>query len=246
MGIVSPGSNSVTQPLSSLLGSKSGAQTPVTTTTTPTGASSTIAGAQQSLAGDQQTFLTLLTTQLKNQDPMNPMNTDQFTQQLVAMTGVQQQILTNELLQQMVGNQTGVGSPVDLLGKTVTATTSNATLQGGQATWQFATAAQAADVQATVSNDLGQTVAQADLGALGPGAHAYAWNGKDLNGVQLPDGGTYTLAIAAKDAAGNPVTSNIATEGTVSAVSNSGGQALLTVNGTQVPASSVTSVQNIQ
>ena len=220
--------------------------TVATTSGVPNSTSTNIAGAQQSLAGDQQTFLTLLTTQLKNQDPTSPMNTDQFTQQLVSMTGVQQQILTNQLLQQMVGNQTGVGDPVSLLGKTVTATSSNLTLQNGQANWQFSTAANAADVQVQVTNNLGQVVSQTDLGALGAGQHAFNWNGKDGSGVQLPDGGTYTLAIAATDAQGAAVSSSIYQRGTVTAVNNTGGQVLLTVNGTRVPASTITSVQNTQ
>ena len=222
--------------------------TTTTTTTAPSAASvtSNISGAQSSLAGDQQTFLKLLTTQLKNQDPLSPMNTDQFTQQLVSMTGVQQQILTNELLQQLVGNQTGVGDPVSLLGKSVTATSGRSTLLNGQANWQFTTAAAATDVKTTVTNNLGQTVSQQDLGALAAGNHTFAWNGKDQSGVQLPNGGSYTLTVAATNAAGATVTSSIFTQGTVTAVNNSGGQVLLTVNGSQVPANAITSVQATQ
>jgi flagellar basal-body rod modification protein FlgD len=205
-----------------------------------------ISNSQTSLAGDQQTFLKLLTTQLQHQDPLNPMNTDQFTQQLVAMTGVQQQILTNELLQQLVGNQTGVGDPVSLLGKSVTATSGNAALQGGKADWQYSTTANASDVQLTVTNDLGQTVYQSDAGALGVGQHSFSWNGKTTDGIQLPDGGTYTLAVTAKDAAGNALASTIYQQGIVSAVNNSGGKVLLTINGAPVPASAVTSVQSAQ
>ena len=208
--------------------------------------STNISGAQSSLAGDQTTFLKLLTTQLQNQDPLNPMDTDQFTQQLVSMTGVQQQILSNELLQQLVGNQTGVGDPVSLLGKAVTANSSQSTLQGGQAAWQFSTAAQAADVQVTVTNNLGQTLAQSDLGPVAAGQYVYNWNGKDQNGVQLADGGSYTLKVTATDPAGSAITTSTFTQGTVSSVNNTGGQVLLTINGTQVPASSITSVQNTQ
>jgi len=241
MGSVSTG-NSTTQSLSSLLGTNSS----TTGTSSTNSTTQNISGAQQSLAGDQQTFLTLLTTQLQNQDPTSPMDTDQFTQQLVAMTGVQQQILTNQLLQQLVGNQTGVGEPVDLLGKSVTATSSQAVLQNGQASWQFSTAAQAADVKVTVTNDLGQTVDQQDLGAMSEGQQSFTWNGKDENGVQAPNGGTYTLAVTATDASGNSVSTTIYQQGTVSSVDNSGGQVTLTVNGDPLPASSVTSVQNTQ
>ena len=204
--------------------------------------STNIAGAQQSLAGDQQTFLKLLTTQLKNQDPTSPMNTDQFTQQLVSMTGVQQQILTNELLQQLVGNQTGVGDPVSLLGKTITATSSQATLQGGQANWLYSTAANAKDVQLQVTNSLGQVVYTSDAGTQTPGEHAFTWNGKDRSGVQLPDGGPYTLAVKAVDSSGAPVSARTYLRGPVTAVDKSGGQVLLTVNGAQIPANAISSV----
>ncbi len=216
------------------------------TSSASTNTAANIANAQQGLAGDQQTFLKLLTTQLQNQDPLNPMNTDQFTQQLVSMTGVQQQILTNELLQQIAGNQTGVGDPVSLLGKAVTATSSNANLQNGQANWSYATVANAADVQVQVSNNLGQVVYQQDLGAQSGGPHSFSWNGKDTTGVQLPNGGVYTMAVKAADSSGNTLSSTVYQQGVVTAVNNTGGQVLLTINGSPVPASSITTVQAAQ
>ena len=74
-----------------------------------------------SLAGNFQSFLTLLTTQLKNQDPTSPLDTSQFTQQITQMTGVEQQLLSNQLLQQLVTAQGGVASAANLIGETVTA-----------------------------------------------------------------------------------------------------------------------------
>src|SRR5271156_1485485 len=74
-----------------------------------------------SLASNSQTFLTLLTTQLKNQDPTSPLDTNQFTQQITQMTGVEQQLLSNQLLQQLVSAQGGVASAANLIGETVTA-----------------------------------------------------------------------------------------------------------------------------
>ena len=88
--------------------------------------SQTIAGAQQSLTSDQSTFLTLLTTQLQNQDPLNPTDTNQFTQQITQMSGVEQQLLSNQLLQQLVSSQGGVTSAANLIGDTITATSSTA------------------------------------------------------------------------------------------------------------------------
>ncbi len=74
-----------------------------------------------SLAGNFQSFLSLLTTQLQNQDPLNPTDTNQFTQQITSMTGVEQQLMSNQLLQQLVAQQTGIGAAAGLMGDTVTA-----------------------------------------------------------------------------------------------------------------------------
>ena len=78
-----------------------------------------------SLAGNFQSFLTLLTTQLKNQDPTSPLDTSQFTQQITQMTGVEQQLLSNQLLQQLVSTQGAVTTSANLLGDTVTAPGAN-------------------------------------------------------------------------------------------------------------------------
>jgi flagellar basal-body rod modification protein FlgD len=92
------------------------------TGTSSTGASSiSINGGLASLAGNFQSFLSLLTTQLQNQDPLNPTDTNQFTQQITQMTGVEQQLISNQLLQQLVSQQTGIGAAASLIGDTVTA-----------------------------------------------------------------------------------------------------------------------------
>jgi len=96
----------------------------MTTATTNVSATSTsqqtINNSLASLANNSQTFLTLLTTQLKNQDPLSPLDTNQFTSQLTQMSGVEQQLLGNQLLQQLVSEQ-GVTQAAGLIGKTVTA-----------------------------------------------------------------------------------------------------------------------------
>ncbi|HUZ12076.1 MAG TPA: flagellar hook capping FlgD N-terminal domain-containing protein [Caulobacteraceae bacterium] len=97
--------------------------------TTPSSGTTSTAGSTQlsldngvaSLANNFQSFLTLLTTQLKNQDPLNPTDTTQFTQQITQMTGVEQQLLSNQLLQQLVSQQGGLTTGANLIGKQVTA-----------------------------------------------------------------------------------------------------------------------------
>ncbi|MFI4934492.1 MAG: flagellar hook assembly protein FlgD [Caulobacterales bacterium] len=93
---------------------------PTTPTTPATGTQATINTGLASVANNYQTFLSLLTTQLKNQDPLSPLDTNQFTQQLTQMTGVEQQLLSNQLLQQLV-NQQGLTQAAGLIGQTVTA-----------------------------------------------------------------------------------------------------------------------------
>jgi len=214
--------------------------TPVNTPTSSTAA--TTAAAQQSLAGDQQSFLALLTAQLKNQDPTAPMDSNQFTQQLVAMTGVQQQITTNNLLQDLVNNQSGFSDPVSLIGKTATATTPDATLQSGQATWQYSLSGAAAGATLQVLDSKGALVWQTTTGALSAGPQTLNWNGQNLAGIQQPDGGSYTLQVVAKDASGASVASQIYQSGLVTSIQENNGSPLVGLNGGYVPLSSITTV----
>jgi flagellar basal-body rod modification protein FlgD len=109
---------------------KGGTSTPASGANGATGATGTssaaagqisINGGLASLAGNFQSFLTLLTTQLRNQDPLNPTDTNQFTQQITQMTGVEQQLISNQLLQQLVSEQTGVSAAARLIGDKITA-----------------------------------------------------------------------------------------------------------------------------
>ena len=118
---------------------------PAATTDTTT---NTINTSLASVANNYQTFLSLLTTQLKNQDPLSPLDTNQFTQQLTQMTGVEQQLLSNQLLQQLVNQNQGGGltNAVGLIGKTVTSSGGAAVLSGGSATWNYSLPSNAASV----------------------------------------------------------------------------------------------------
>jgi flagellar basal-body rod modification protein FlgD len=216
-----------------------------TTGTTGTGTSNSAAnnGLAQ-LADNYQTFLSLLTAQLQNQDPLSPLDTNQFTQQLTQMTGVEQQLLSNQLLQQLVTQSQGGGltGAVSLIGQPVTAADTTAVLQNGTATWQFSTATQPASMNATVTDSSGNIIWTGGLSPNGSGAQSFTWNGKNAAGVQQSNGGTYALSIAATDATGAtvPVSTNIS--GTATAVQQVNGVTMVTVNGVQVPVSSVTTV----
>jgi flagellar basal-body rod modification protein FlgD len=218
----------------------------VASTTTPTASQTNISAGQSSLNESYSTFLTLLTTQLKNQDPTSPLDTNAFTQQLVAMTGVQQQLLTNQLLQTIAGTSSngGVASAVGLIGKTATAASADAALSGGSANWTYNLAGDAGAATLTISDSTGKAVYSAPASALTAGDHTFSWNGKDFSGVQRADGGTYTLSIAAADGAGSQIASTISVTGQVGSVTQASGHTLVKIGATSVPLSSITAVAN--
>lgn len=213
--------------------------TPVSTAS----ATATINSGVGALAGNYETFLKLLTTQLKNQDPLSPLDTNQFTQQLTAMTGVQQQLLTNQLLTQLISqDQAGLGSAVNLIGKTVTADTAETTLSEGTATWTYGLGRAASQAKLEVLDAAGKTVWSGQADENGAGLHTFTWNGKDNAGRQLPDGGTYSLKITAVDASDKAVASAIGVNGVVTRIDTVGGQTLVTIGKSKVPLSAITSV----
>lgn len=199
--------------------------------------------ASAALAGNFDTFLKLLTTQLMHQDPTNPMSSDQFTQQLVQMSGVEQSIQTNrnlELLLTANAIQNASGA-VSLLGKEVTGAGTGALLQDGEAKWNFATAAEAPDTTLQVINADGATVYTERMDAA-KGDHQFAWDGKDSNGNPVPDG-TYFLKVTANAANGAPVAVDTRTTGIVTAIDMTSTDPLLTINGAQIRYSQITAVK---
>jgi flagellar basal-body rod modification protein FlgD len=195
------------------------------------------------LASSYDTFIKLLTTQLKNQDPLSPMDSSQFTQQLVQMTGVQQQLYSNDLLKQLVTNTgSGISTAVTLIGKDVKATSADTGLADGKATWNYKLAAGAADVKLEVLDSNGKVVHVEAPTDMSSGDHTLTWDGKDLGGYQKANGGVYTLRITAKDSKGGSVSATPFIQGRVTGVEQQDGKTLITVNGAKLPWESVTSI----
>jgi flagellar basal-body rod modification protein FlgD len=200
--------------------------------------------AVKGLGDNFNSFLTLLTTQLKNQDPLSPLDSNEFTAQIVQMTGVEQQLLTNDLLAMLVGmNDGGLAGAVDLIGKTVTASTPDATLQDGKATWTYDLDRAATNVKYEVVNSAGQTVfSRTDTGVTA-GDKAFEWDGKTTQGTQLADGGSYTLKVTATGSGGETINSSIYTTGVASAVETLNGETVVSIGKLKIPVSSITSVK---
>src|SRR4051812_46180014 len=119
----------------------------------------TITGTRQGIADNFDTFLQLLTTQLKNQNPLDPMDTNAFTQQLVQFSSVEQQLKTNDYLSALVqsnGSSTNTNA-VSYIGKTVTASGTRSELVGGKAVWNF-TLKDAATANVTIKDANGNVV----------------------------------------------------------------------------------------
>jgi flagellar basal-body rod modification protein FlgD len=215
-----------------------------TTATSQTTTDTTGAGRTR-LADNFNTFLTLLTTQMKNQDPTSPMDSSQFMSQLVQMTGVEQQLAGNDLLKQLVANTgSDLGSAVNLIGKEVRATTDQATLSGGQGKWGYSLDANAAEVKIEVLDSQGVTVRTTATGAADSkaGDHDFVWDGKDDRGFKLADGGIYTLKVTASNSAGTTLPSTTFVKGLVTGIETQNGQGVVSLNGGKVAIGLITSV----
>ncbi|MDP1616878.1 flagellar hook assembly protein FlgD [Phenylobacterium sp.] len=204
--------------------------------------SGTNAGTQR-LAESFDTFLILLTTQMKNQDPLSPMDSGEFTQQIVQMTGVEQQLLTNDLLKQLVGSAgDGVADAVSLIGKEVRAATDKANLSKGEAEWIYRLDREAKSVKIEVLDDKGSIVHVQALENVAGGEHEFSWNGKNVLGAQLADGGAYTLRITATDSVGATVGHNTFIQGLVRAVEQVDGQTYVTIGGSRALWQTISSI----
>ncbi|MBQ8436938.1 MAG: flagellar hook assembly protein FlgD [Alphaproteobacteria bacterium] len=151
---------------------------------------------RQTLSADMNTFLTLLTTQLKYQDPLDPMDTAEFTNQLVQYSSVEQAIQTNEKLDSLLSmNVANLGAQaVSYIGKTVQVLGDVMPLEGGKAKAAYTLDKDVSSVTITVKDMNGQIV-YSEQGKITAGTHEFEWDGKDVNGNQLEDG-AYQVGIS--------------------------------------------------
>jgi flagellar basal-body rod modification protein FlgD len=214
-----------------------GANTGTTTNTT----SST---ATTGIADNFQTFLTLLTTQLQNQNPLDPLDTNQFTQQLVQFAGVEQQLKTNDQLTSLVALQQTAQSTQALgfVGKTAVVDGSTATLTGGAATWKLGVEKNA-NVSITIANSTGQNVFTGNYAVNAGDNQPFTWDGKGNDGTQWPDG-KYTVTATAADSSGTPVAVSTQIQGVVNSVDLTQSPPLLSINGQTYTVSQIKSITN--
>ena len=218
------------------------------TTALPASSSSSAAGtnalASQQIAGNFQSFLQLLTTQLQNQNPLDPLDTNQFTQQLVEFAGVQQQLNTNSQLTTLVSLQQTAQSTQALtfVGKTAVVKGDTAALTSSTATWDLNVASNST-VNISIANSSGQTVFTGQYSANAGNNQPFTWNGKGTDGTQWPDG-QYKLTATATDGSGNSVGVTTSVQGVVSSVDLTQSPPLLTIGGQTYTVSQIQSIAN--
>jgi flagellar basal-body rod modification protein FlgD len=216
--------------------------TPAASTTTGTQAQAAATAASASLSTDFNSFLTLLTAQLQHQDPLQPMDSSQFTTQLVQITGVQQTVATNQNLAQLLSlTQAGQSAAlVNYIGKTITANGNTTSLSHGQANWQYQLPSDAQSVKLTITDQNGKQVGT-QTGETGKGAHTFTWDGTIASGLKAPDG-IYTLSVTAKDSFGSSIQATTQVSGQVGGIETDAGQQFLVVGSSKVRLSDVLSV----
>lgn len=207
----------------------------------PATASATSAAAQSSskLAQDFDQFLVLLTTQLQFQDPLDPLDSNQFTEQLVSFTQVEQTITTNKNLELLISQtkNAAMSNAVGFLGNEVTIETDRAGLRNGTAKWEYGIEINAADVNIIVQDATGKVLFEG-TGDNRAGLHDFVWDAP----TGTPDG-IYKLTITAKSANGTDIQAAIFSKGNVEAIEVLNGDVHLSVNGILTAASNIQAVK---
>src|SRR5450756_1915159 len=214
--------------------------TPISSTAVNTAAatsSSTSGGASGSgvvdntmIASNFTTFLQLLTTQLKNQNPLDPLDTNQFTQQLVEFASVEQQMKSNSSLTTLVSLEQAAQSPsaLALVSATVVVDGSTTQLSNGKANWSL-NVSKPATATVTIKDATGQTAYTSTFG-VNPGTQNFTWDGHGTNGTLWPDG-PYTMMATAADASGQSTAISTQIQARVDSVDLTQTPPLLSING---------------
>jgi len=198
------------------------------------------------LADNFDTFLNLLTTQMQNQDPLSPMESQEFVSQLVQFSSVEQQIQSTQAIQALLNVQAALAqlSSVDYIGKYAQVETAGSMLSEGKAEWSYQLPQDATSTQLVITNEQGATVATLD-GETGAGEHSLVWDGTDSQGNTLPDG-VYNLEVVAFDGDGERIEDTpVSVSGRVTGVELSDGQAIVEIGAMRVPASQIIRLREI-
>ncbi len=189
------------------------------------------ANSSKSLSDNFDTFITLLTAQLQNQDPLEPVDSTEFTNQLVQFSGVEQQIETNKALGDLISLQTSTAAAglSGYLGKTVEVQTATADLSADGIDWRYALPEGVEKVTLSVLGESGRVVYSEEVAATNAGEHEFRWDGK-LNNGQTAESGRFALIVGASDEFEKGISVAPRVRAQVSGVDLSSGTTALTTN----------------
>ncbi len=202
------------------------------------------ANAQKSLSGNYETFLRLLTTQLQNQDPLEPLDATKFTEQLVSYSQVEQQIATNSSLNTLISvtRSSAGATAVSFLGKNAITAGQVSNLSDGNAAWQYTLPQDATSLQVRVT-DMNGNVVKTLSGDAKVGTHQITWDGMNNSGSAMPEG-SYRLTVAATKADGSAVPVTVSGIGLISEIDMSGAEPVLYVGSRKLSLSEITGFKN--
>lgn len=195
---------------------------------------------------DQDAFLTILVTQLTNQDPMNPMEDTEMTAQLAEFSSLEQLTNINTNIKAL-GDENEYQqllAATSFIGKTVKAQGYNLSKdEDSISTLHYGLGESVQNLTVNVYNQSGDLVRSVELGSKQSGAYEYQWDGKDAEGNEVPDG-TYSVAMVAEDVNGEPVYIQTEVSGEVTGIVSENGQYYLRLgDGRYVNFANVTEVQ---
>ena len=201
-------------------------------------ASAAASAAASKTGADFNMFLKLLTTQMQNQDPLDPMDTSEYTNQLVQFSQVEQTIQQTGTLKDILARLStqDMAQASGFIGREAQFASDVSGLSAAApASWGYAAARPVASLVATITDGAGKVVDTRTVDAKA-GDGRFAWDGRLANGSQAADG-AYALSFTATDANGGNVPVTVTSIGTVGEVVTANGALSLGVNGVQLPAS---------
>ncbi|ADZ72380.1 flagellar hook assembly protein FlgD [Polymorphum gilvum] len=199
------------------------------TSSSSTGSSSSTLGLTSS------DFLSLMLTQLQNQNPLDPTDTDTYLDRMVSYASYDTQTEISEQLSSIASSVSQMisGSGLGYLGQTVEAYGNTTTLADGAATWGYSLESTASEVTITIYDESGKSV-WSGAGETGAGSHYFSWDGITSSGTQLEDGGSYTISVTATDASGNDVSGSTTVIGKVTGIDVDNGSSVLKIGDASV------------
>lgn len=194
-------------------------------------ASTSTASNDEMIASNFTTFLQLLTTQLQNQNPLEPLDTNQFTQQLVQFAGVEQQMKSNDQLAAILELEKSAQQTTALayVGQTVVVDGATTALTTSGATWSF-NAPKTATATVTIKDATTGQTAYTGTFNVSPGDQKFTWDGRGNDGTAWP-AGNYTMSITAVDASQQAVNISTEIQATVDSVDFTKDPPTLSING---------------